>query len=98
MRVITDLTGARNFLSRLHGGPDVPLSPKVVAGIERVFGEPLSLPEAVSRILDDVRTKGDAALFDYLRRIDGLSPTAWKSLKATSMPPWTKSPLRSPTP
>ena len=74
MRVITDLTEARGFLGRLHGGPDAPLSPKVAAGIERVFGEPLSLPNAVARILDDVRTQGDAALFDYLRRIDNLSP------------------------
>ena len=74
MRVITDLTEARGFLGRLHGGPDAPLSPKVAAGIERVFGEPLSLPNAVARILDDVRTQGDSALFDYLRRIDGLSP------------------------
>ena len=65
---------ARDFLRRLHSSPDTPLNPKVAAGIERVFGEPLSLPEAVTRILADVRTKGDAALFDYLHRIDGLSP------------------------
>ena len=74
MRVITDLTEARTFLNRLHAGPDAPLSPNVAAGIERVFGEPLSLPDAVARILDDVRSQGDTALFDYLSRIDGLSP------------------------
>ena len=74
MRVITDLTEARDFISRLHAGHDAPLNPKVAAGIERVFGEPLSLSEAVARILNDVRTQGDAALFEYLRRIDGLSP------------------------
>ena len=74
MRVITDLNEARAFLRRLHSGLEDSLSPKVAAGIERVFGAPLSLSEAVARILDDVRTKGDAALFDYLRRIDGLTP------------------------
>ena len=74
VRVITDLSEARAFLRRLHAGPDHSLNPKIAAGIKRVFGEPLSLSDAVGRILDDVRTKGDAALFDYLRRIDGLTP------------------------
>lgn len=46
----------------------------IAAGIERVFGEPLSLTEAVARILEDVRTRGDAALFDYVLRIHDLSP------------------------
>ena len=73
MRVLTDLSESRDFLKRLHAGPDKSLSPKVAAGIEKVFGEPLSLSDAVARILHDVRSKGDAALFDYLRRIDGLS-------------------------
>ena len=73
MRVITDLEEARAFLRRLHAAPDDSLNPTIAAGIKRVFGEPLSLSDAVARILDDVRDKGDAALFDYLRRIDGLS-------------------------
>lgn len=74
MRVITDLDEARAFLRRLNAAPEASLNPKIAAGIHRVFGEPLSLSEAVARILDDVRTKGDVALFDYLRRIDGLTP------------------------
>ncbi len=73
MRVISDLKDARDFLLRLHSGPDTPLNPKVASGIERVFGEPLSVSDAVARILDDVRTHGDAALFDYLHRIDNLA-------------------------
>ena len=74
MRVITNFEEARAFLHRLHAAPDDSLNPTIAAGIERVFGEPLSLSDAVGRILDDVRDKGDAALFDYLRRIDGLTP------------------------
>ncbi len=74
MRVITDLNEARAFLQRLHAGPDSPLNPMIADGIKRVFGESLSLSDAVSRILDDVRTKGDSALFDYVFRIHDLSP------------------------
>ena len=74
MRVITDLSEARAFLRRLHAGPDAPLNPVIAEGIKRVFGESLPLSDAVARILEDVRTKGDAALFDYVHRIHGLSP------------------------
>ena len=73
MRVITDLKEARAFLQRLHSSPDDSPNPKVAAGIQRVFGEPLSVSDAVSRILDDVRTRGDSALFDYVFRIHDLS-------------------------
>jgi histidinol dehydrogenase len=41
------------------------------AGIERVFGEALDPAEAVDRILRDVRERGDEALRDYNRRIEG---------------------------
>ncbi len=74
MRIITDSTGALERLRRPRAGPDAPVNPRVAAGIERIFGEPLSVSDAAARILDDVRAQGDAALFDYLRRIDGLSP------------------------
>ncbi len=52
--------------------PDVP--PAVSAGIERLFGERLAPAEVVRRILGDVRERGDAALFDWTERIDGLRP------------------------
>ncbi len=60
--------------------PDV-----VLAGIERVFGEPLTPEAAVARLLAEVRERGDAALSDWTTRIDGLTvdalevpPTEWK--------------------
>ena len=74
MRVIADLNEARSFLHRLNSCPDTALNPGIAAGIERVFGQPLSVSEAVTRIIDDVRSKGDAALFDYVLRIHDLSP------------------------
>ena len=60
--------------------PDV-----VLAGIERVFGEPLTPEAAVARLLAEVRARGDAAVRDWTARIDGLTvdaleapPTEWK--------------------
>ncbi len=37
-----------------------------------VFGEPLSPREVVCRIIRDVRKRGDAAVLEYLRKIDGV--------------------------
>jgi histidinol dehydrogenase len=47
-------------------------TPALAAGIERVFGEPLSPDQAVRRILGDVRQRGDAALREWTQRIDGV--------------------------
>jgi histidinol dehydrogenase len=41
-----------------------------------VFGEPLSPQEVVTRICEDVRTKGLAAVLEYARKIDGAELTA----------------------
>jgi histidinol dehydrogenase len=38
---------------------------------ERVFGEPLSLQQALERIFADVEARGDAAVADYNARFDG---------------------------
>jgi histidinol dehydrogenase len=44
--------------------------------IIEVFGRDLSLQEVVARIVEDVRTRGDGALFDYAKRLDGAEPGA----------------------
>lgn len=46
--------------------------PELLARLEQLFGEPLSPPTAVARILADVRTRGDAALRDWTKQIDGI--------------------------
>lgn len=50
--------------------PDVPSAVK--AGILRVFKEPLSPEAAVRRILQDIRQRGDTALWEWTARIDGV--------------------------
>jgi histidinol dehydrogenase len=42
------------------------------AKIRQVFGEELSVQEVVERIIGEVRSKGDKALFDYTRKLDGV--------------------------
>ncbi|MCU0520013.1 MAG: histidinol dehydrogenase [Anaerolineae bacterium] len=45
----------------------------VLASIARVFGEPLTPEAAVARLLADVRARGDPALFEWTKRIDGVT-------------------------
>lgn len=40
--------------------------------IKEVFGKELTLQEVVEQILEEVREKGDSALFEYGRRLDGV--------------------------
>ncbi len=71
----------RRQMSTVADVPDV-----VLAGIERIFGEPLTPEAAVARLLAEVRERGDAALRDWTARIDGLTfdaleapPSEWKA-------------------
>ena len=48
------------------------LRPGLATAIERVFGEAITPDEVVRRLLADVRQRGDAALRDWTRRIDGV--------------------------
>jgi histidinol dehydrogenase len=61
----------RTILQRRPVG-EVKLTPTLAQGIERVFGEPLSVEEAVRRVLAEVRTQGDAAVIAWTEKIDGL--------------------------
>ncbi len=61
----------QTILRRLPVG-EVKLTPSLARGIERVFGEMLSLETAVQRILLDVRQRGEAAVIDWTEKIDGL--------------------------
>ena len=58
---------------------DRALEPEVTADMRArlvsIFGEELTPAAAVARILEDVRLRGDAALFDWTRRIDGVALT-----------------------
>lgn len=75
MRMVQGLEAAKSALigrSRLEFAE---VSPAIRRGIAEVFGEELAPDEAVRRILSEVRSSGDGALFDYAKRIDGVELT-----------------------
>lgn len=50
----------------------VEMPPAVARGIRVIFGADLSAAEVVSRIVDDVRRRGDQALLEWTKRLDGV--------------------------
>jgi histidinol dehydrogenase len=70
MLKIFDPQSAREGLLKRLPPDEFPVSQRVLDGIEKLFGESLTPEGAVSRILKDVRTRGDAALRDWSARLD----------------------------
>ncbi len=68
---IYDVPSAQNTILKRPVWDEVEVTPELRAGIERIFGQPLTPDQAVETILRQVRQQGDAALFDYNRRIEG---------------------------
>jgi histidinol dehydrogenase len=62
---------ARRTILKRQPPDETSIPESVQEGIERVFGEPLTPEQAVNRILRDVRQRGDAALQDWSKRLDG---------------------------
>jgi histidinol dehydrogenase len=71
---IYDSTQARATILARKPWEDQEMPPRVLDGIERIFGERLAPAEAVARILADVRRRGDAAMVEWSARIDGRAP------------------------
>lgn len=68
---IYDSAEARRTILQRRQWEDQALPARVLDGIARIFGERISAAEAVSRILRDIRTRGDAAVVEWSQRIDG---------------------------
>jgi histidinol dehydrogenase len=74
MEIIRGFAAARAKLARsvvFDFGKTAPRSAEI-------FGRALTPQEAVERILQDVRNKGDAAVADYTQKIDGYQLTAFE--------------------
>ncbi len=67
---------ARNTILRRVPWEDQQMPERLLDGIERIFGERMTPAAAVSRILSDVRGRGDAALHEWSTRIDGMAESA----------------------
>lgn len=70
-RLYTAAEARQTILKRAPVG-EVALTPTLAKGIERVFGAVIDLETAVSRILADVRRRGDAAVLEWSEKIDGV--------------------------
>ena len=64
---------ARQTILKRTPPDEFPVSARVMEDIEKLFGERLTAEAAVTRILKDVRTRGDAALQDWTKRLDSLN-------------------------
>lgn len=70
-RIYDDLAEARATVLKRYSLRDYTVPDWLSASLTDLFGEPVSPAEAVRRIIQSVRERGDAALFDWNRRIDG---------------------------
>lgn len=52
---------------------DLPIPQRLLDGIAQIFGDPLTPEQAVDRILQDIRQRGDEALRDWTHKIDGVA-------------------------
>jgi len=73
IRIIEGVAAGREHITRLRAGTELPVTPAMAARLQEIFGRELSPEEAVAQIVADVRRGGDAALYEYTRRIDGVT-------------------------
>lgn len=71
VRVVYGVEEARRSLLCRRPLEEYEVSPALAKSIAELFGEPLSPDQVVARILADVKAKGDRAVLDYSRRLDG---------------------------
>jgi histidinol dehydrogenase len=72
IRIIHDPAKAQSTILSRRMLDEVELSPQLAGSIRRIFGQDLTPGQVAERIIADVRQRGDAALFEYSARIDGV--------------------------
>ncbi len=71
MKVIEGFTSAKSVLARQATAELYPVSALLKRRLKELFGTD-DLELAVRQIINEVRNRGDAALFDYTLNIDGV--------------------------
>ena len=79
---IYDLPTAREGILWRRAWAETEYPPALLQGVERIFGEPLTPEQAVSRVLRDIRERGAAALREWSARIDGFEMQDFRVPKA----------------
>jgi histidinol dehydrogenase len=72
MKRVEGFDKARQLLTRENFWESFTTPPGLGAQIKQVFGKELSVQEVVDRIIGEVRGKGDKALLDYTKKLDGV--------------------------
>ena len=72
MRVIRDIEIAKSTLLNRISFEQYRVSHEMRQKIEEMFGEGLTIEQVVEQIISSVRDRGDSALFDYTRKLDGV--------------------------
>ena len=67
---------ARKTILRRDNGASLPVPRTLRENLARLFGEPISPAAAVARLLSEVQSRGDAAIFEWTERIDGIRQEA----------------------
>lgn len=91
-----DAAGFRALVARTRRFVEPELDAEQSQRLRELFGRPLSADEAVRGIVDDVRKRGDAALREWTRRIDGVDVAELHADPAVMAAAWeaTPGPLR----
>lgn len=76
MLKIYNVSEARQTILRRQAWDEIPVPESLLVRLETLFGERLSPEEATRRIVQDVRRRGDLALQDWARALDGSEPLA----------------------
>lgn len=71
--IISDVNDARATILRRVPPEEIRVSQQVQESITARFGEALTPAQAVDRVVQDVRQRGDAALHAWTERLDGVS-------------------------
>jgi len=74
LKIITDKKKAKAFLTR--DNVEYETTPALAQSIQKLFGEELTVEQAVNRIIDDIRKDGDKALLKLTAKIDGVKLTS----------------------
>jgi len=79
--IIEGFQSAKSKLSRRAPAKFYPESPALLRRLREIFGTEIGPEQAVERIANEVRSRGDAALIDYALKIDGIKLVSLKISK-----------------
>ena len=74
--IIIGASAGREKILRNRGMLGNEISPALLEHLQKTFGEPLTPEQAVARIIADIRARGDTALLDWTRKLDGVTPSS----------------------